>query len=537
MSASTSASTSDRRPPPLRSPSPRPRHGWAALPAAALLAACTTTIESSTSYTGSSSAQTLNLGGYAVEPSSYVYPQILTSLDKSARDTTASWLSISAFMSGTAPIASGGRNYYAWNGTINGINSAYWPSGGVARMRILFKDGTTYTPGVTFDDLGCLLENGSLTFEQRAVACAGHDSGTLHLVDGDPIHSSSRSYLSLRETPVVRFQGNVVSDPALNYYAAVDPQSTRTTLAAWKSVNGFSVGTGSLPGYEPVVTASYFNHGDLELGRYMNCVKKTANGAIACYVSNYGDPAVATPGPGNSPTAALAATIGRTANGLVATVAMEYRPNSATHRVTFFAFDATGARATAAVLDTQGAKNLPGACLSCHGGLFNSTTSAVSGAHFLPFDVDNFTYSTSAGFTLAAQQDAFRALNKLVLETGPTAGITEVVNGWYGNNLGSTGPDQDTSFVPPGWDGQEVVYQEVVKPYCRGCHLALADTAGRFVVDFNTSAELSSYNTTALNRICELYDMPHAQVTRKLFWQSPARGHLIGEYSWPTACN
>lgn len=39
-----------------------------------------------------------------------------------------------------------------------------------------------------------------------------------------------------------------------------------------------------------------------------------------------------------------------------------------------------------------------------------------------------------------------------------------------------------------------------------------------------------------MTRVCELYDMPHSEVARKNFWQSPARGHLIGEFNWPTAC-
>lgn len=32
-------------------------------------------------------------------------------------------------------------------------------------------------------------------------------------------------------------------------------------------------------------------------------------------------------------------------------------------------------------------------------------------------------------------------------------------------------------------------------------------------------------------------DMPHAEVTREKFWQSPARGHLIGALNLPTACD
>jgi hypothetical protein len=30
--------------------------------------------------------------------------------------------------------------------------------------------------------------------------------------------------------------------------------------------------------------------------------------------------------------------------------------------------------------------------------------------------------------------------------------------------------------------------------------------------------------------------IPTAEVARKNFWQSPARGHLIGELNLPTAC-
>jgi mono/diheme cytochrome c family protein len=272
----------------------------------------------------------------------------------------------------------------------------------------------------------------------------------------------------------------------------------------------------------------------------MNCVKKTTSAALACYVTNYGDPSAVSPGPGDDQARSLAATVARDPAGLVATVAMEYRPGAAANRVTFFAFDDTGARVTRVVLDSEGLKTLPGACISCHGGRFNGATDSVTGGHFLPFDVDNFSYSTTAGFTLAAQQDAFRALNKLVVGAGPTAGITELVNGWYDNDLSTSGPDQDADFVPAGWSGQEVTYREVVKPYCRGCHIALDDAtpgAAPAIVDFNTYSELNGYRFTAMNRVCELHDMPHAEVTRKRFWESPARGHFIGEFNLPTACN
>lgn len=502
-------------------------------------AACTTNLETSTAYTGTADTKAIPISGFTTEPGGWVYPQVLTSLDVGARDAGATWQSLGAIRATTTPTTSDGEDYYAWSGTMSGFTNATWPSGGVARVRMLFQIGNDLTPGFSFDDLGCLLSDLSKNFEQRAFACAGHDNGHFHLVDGDPIRSSSRDYISLRETPRVLFQGNVVADPAVDYYAAVDPQSTRTTLNAWKSVNGFNPNGTAQPGYDPAVSTTYFNKGDLELGRHMNCVKKSTTAALACYVTNYGDPAQVVPGPGDNANASLGAAVARDPDALVATVAMEYRPGSALHKVTFFAFDAAGARVTRVVLDSEGAKNMPGACLSCHGGRFQSATDSVAGAHFLPFDVDNFSYSGAAGFTLAAQQDAFRALNKLILGANPTPAITELVNGWYDSDLGTAGPDQDTDFVPPGWEGQETTYQEVVKPYCRGCHVTLDDPAAGApqIFDINTYDELSAYRFVAQDRVCERYDMPHAEVTRKLFWKSPARGHFLGEFNLPTSCN
>jgi len=503
----------------------------------AATAACTTTVASSTAYTGTSTAQSIQIGGYTTEPSSWIYPQVLTSLGVGAKDPGATWVSIGAFRAGSSPISSGGQDYYPWNGTLTNFTNATWPSGGVARVRVLYQQGTDYTTGFTFDDLGCLLANAGSTFLQIASACQSHDSGYLHLVDKDPVRSSTRSYISLRETPTVKFQGQVIADPALDYYAVVDPTSTRTTLADWQHLNGFDGFGGSMPGYGTIAKATYYNQGDLELGRDMNCVKKLTGTALACYVTNYGDPAGA-PGPGNSATASLAAAIAHNTAGLVATVAMEYRPNNAANRVTFFAFDAAGNRVTKVVLDGQGAKNMPGACLSCHGGRFNNATDSIAGGHFLPFDVDNFSYSTAVGYTLSAQQDAFRALNGLIVGANPTPAITELVNGWYDNNLTPGGPDQDTDFVPTGWVGHEVVYREVVKPYCRGCHVTLDDPAAApQIFDINTYAELYNFRFVAMTRACELYDMPHSEVARNKFWQSPARGHMIGEFNWPTACD
>jgi len=156
-------------------------------------------------------------------------------------------------------------------------------------------------------------------------------------------------------------------------------------------------------GFGPVVNARYFNEQDSRFGRDMNCIAKLGGDELACYVTNYGEPVERVPGPGDDPGAALEATITRDPKGLVATVAMEFRANSSTDQVTFYAFDGNGDRTTTVILDGEGGKGMPGVCLSCHGGHYDGTAHSVTGAHFLPFDVDNFEYSGVAGFRLADQ--------------------------------------------------------------------------------------------------------------------------------------
>jgi hypothetical protein len=497
-----------------------------------LTSSCVINTESVTEYNDSiaNSSRSIPINGLTTERSGTVQAQVLTSLYTSERDPAATWQTIGTFTASSTGTTSGDTDYYGWNGTLTNFTQNTWPTGGVARVRMLYNIDGDLTAGFTFDDLGCPLSNPG-DFESDAFACAGHDNGHMHLVDGNPVSRSSKPYISLRETPQVKFQGNIVTNPPADYYAQIDPTNQRTTLAAFKARNGFSATNTALPGYEPVVAATYFNRADLELGRRMFCVRKVAGGAVACFVTNYGDPAQPPPGPQDAEAPSLAAAVSQNAAGLVATVAMEYRPNDAANRVTFLAYNSVGVRAELVELDTEGAKAIPGACLSCHGGRFNAAADRVTGAHFLPFDVDNFGYSSTAGYSLASQQNAFRALNNLVLATGPTTPITDLVNGWYGSNLGTTGPIQNTDFVPVGWAGQELMYREVVKPYCRSCHVALD------VNNFTTYDSLKF--SAAKQRACDndFKDMPHAQVTRRNFWESTARGHLIGEFSWATPCD
>lgn len=500
------------------------------------LGACIYSTDASSVYDGTAASQSIALAGLNTEPGGYAYPQILTSLNVGAKDSSATWLSLAALPIGTTPVMSGGEEYFPFAGSVGNFTDAHWPPGGVARMRVLVPQGSTYGNAITVDDANCLTANSHLDFEDRAALCVSHDSGYLHFVDTDPVSPSDLDYISLRETPPIVFQGNVAFDPADDYYDAIDPDSERTTLEDWQTVNGFD-GTGrSLPGYDDVVSAVFYNRGDLELGRDMNCVRRTNTDVIACYVTNYGDPnAPGGPGPGDARNPSLDAAIAKTAAGLVATVAMEYRPAATSNRVTFYAFNDIGDRVNAVELDSEGAKNMPGVCLSCHGGLLEGDT--VDGAHFLPFDLDALAFRGGTGpYSRMGQQDEIRALNAIVADAGPTPAIAELIDGWYGGNLGTLGPPQNTSFVPAGWTTQRVVYLEVVKPYCRTCHVALEE-APRYITDFNAFGDMSARAAAVADRVCDVHDMPHAEVTRMNFWNSPARGHLIGELNLSTACD
>jgi hypothetical protein len=107
---------------------------------------------------------------------------------------------------------------------------------------------------------------------------------------------------------------------------------------------------------------------------------------------------------------------------------------------------------TEALLDTDGAKAVPGVCIACHGGTYNAAGAPhnVSGARFLPFDTPSFLYDqVNARFSATSQNEAFRTLNIIARNTdtdgsGPPAlapgqvcssitcqTIRDLIDGWY----------------------------------------------------------------------------------------------------------
>lgn len=308
----------------------------------------------------------------------------------------------------------------------------------------------------------------------------------------------------------------------------------KCTLHGWKTANGFDTGTDT--------SAVYYNAGDLGLGREMHCKRNPADtAAIACYVTNYGPNFP----PAADPAAALSNAISRTAP--IATVAMEFVPSRLSNPgVRFYVYLHTGnsdstdgdVLVPTAALDSEGQKNVPQVCMSCHGGSY--AAGKVKDASFLPFDVTSFSYDNrlfSAPlftttvevplYSLAFQQENFRKLNSLVKATRL---ITDSIAGFIDDlyepcSVDSPGcksafsPDNPMP-APPGWKMKPKLYSLVVAPYCRTCHLAQRPEIDWTNFDPFDSAAIESYvcQTNPNNRVP--HRMPNAEVSYKKFWSS-----------------
>lgn len=348
---------------------------------------------------------------------------------------------------------------------------------------------------------------------------------------------------------------------ASKYYCSigVDPndcgvgKTPQYAFSQWKLDNGFPSS-----GFPPA-HAFYYNQGDLQLGRDMNCVQSGQN--IACYVSNYGPPPFlngaenpAWPDPDNAVSAAVNQTLPGDPSGfgLFATVAMVFNPNGFPNGdlVTFYVFvpdpnDPTHQNeilANNAALDGEGAKSVPRMCMACHGGAYTDNTntqypynSKAPGINFLPFDMWFFQYSPNA--PLSAQQEGFRQLNQLVRLThaqpNPQApysdnAIVESIDVQYNtssqyqsgqcgnqnlapcvNVLGAQVPRDPPP--PSGWSSNPNLYAYVFRPYCRMCHLGQSYRAGN-PADLTFDSFISFPAPEIQTLACSSHDMPHAEV-------------------------
>lgn len=356
-----------------------------------------------------------------------------------------------------------------------------------------------------------------------------------------PVTVYNDANLPTGPTYLMPITGGSITDNSVDYQTATDanPGGSRDTLDHWKSANGFP-GSGE-------ASAIFFNNGDLKFGRDMHCRVTNPNGATACYVSNSG-----VVGTDDEATALSDARDPSVAP--VATVTMEYDPTAADGlNVQFWAYKSNGTYLAKPALDGQGGKPMPDICLGCHYGYFDGTSHKVSGAAFLPFDVASFHYDVQgdphAGSPNAsAVQEQFRQLNAIVLGTVPNAsdvhtGYQQLMNLWYPggvNNAGSTYSFTNGAAQLSGtpFAGHEQLYDGVVAPACRTCHISHGGTdnwTSFAQMNGPLRSLIQSYSCgtgSAATLGTVTFSMPHAEVPFKRFWGDGLASTLSNELSF-----
>jgi hypothetical protein len=164
---------------------------------------------------------------------------------------------------------------------------------------------------------------------------------------------------------------------------------------------------------------------------------------------------------------------------------------------------------TAAQLDTQGRKELPHVCMSCHGGRYDPVTRAVIGASLLPLLPHRLQ---------RADAQAARRINDIVLASSPAPAIANQIQQWNAS--------QGEVPVPPGWAQQAGLYRQVIEPYCVTCHFAQRGT-----LSFESFGQLYAARDAVQRAVCSRFTMPHSEILFRKFWSEGGIVSLPGMLS------
>ena len=171
----------------------------------------------------------------------------------------------------------------------------------------------------------------------------------------------------------------------------------------------------------------------------------------------------------------------------------------------------------ATVLDSEGPKYTPHACMACHGGTFDSTTGRVTGASLLPIDPGLVVFGSQPGSDRAASEEGVRSLNAMVAASNPAPAVANYIQGLYNGQVANAGSVAQADYVPTGWSQQSDVFRLVVKRDCIMCHLT-APTA----LTFDSWAGFSQYAVPIKVDVCSVHSMPNAEVPYNNFWSASA---------------
>jgi hypothetical protein len=341
-----------------------------------------------------------------------------------------------------------------------------------------------------------------------------------------------------------------------------------TTFQAWKNEVGID-NDAQHPG-NPTHVARFINQVDLNLTRDHHMVYYGRDRAAA-YVCNYKGPFPTARDPTGlfPPQDEIDALIKdikpNSTENVIACVAMEFstrgqrgQPPSPTPFTKFLIFGPDGALWSTVDLDGRGPKGVPNVCTACHGGKFDYedadghfepqvVTQRPPGdlaAHFLPFDIANFAFSSD--LTTDQQEQAIFKMNQdvynierdrwtigtngfVIIDGFGSLSIQKLIAGWYGDDVtpNNIAPHLDRHYIPPRWDADGIHHDAYFNAYshsCRTCHVAMDRAAAEedptvisglakpLVCDQPTS--VSSAATT------NEHVMPNAKVTFDRFWLS-----------------
>ncbi len=180
-----------------------------------------------------------------------------------------------------------------------------------------------------------------------------------------------------------------------------------------------------------------------------------------------------------------------------------------------------GSLRTGTVLDSQGRKGVPHACLSCHGGRYDAATGKVIGASLLPLVPARYPRTSLSTGGADSAQEEIRRINQIVLQSNPAPGVADLINAMYNGSPNTPGAIANDTAVPSGWSQQVGLYRQVVGPYCSSCHFA---QRGPF--NFRSWGNLLQNKNAVQRTVCQELTMPHSEILFRKFWTEGNPGSL-----------
>jgi len=271
--------------------------------------------------------------------------------------------------------------------------------------------------------------------------------------------------------------------------------------------------------------AAFADLRDLGLGRRVNCIPRNG-GMTLCWATSHGHVPAADAGVNGEALAGLSDIVTdiKSINIIMISGTQAFfgtweDPSSAPRLIggSFGPFDREFSYAKSAdpvygtALDSQGRKSVPQACLSCHGGRFDTSRKVVVGASLLPLIPAHLTFSSPQARINSEEQ--IRRINQIVLESNPSPTISAQINALYNGTPGTPNTRANDAAVPAGWASQPGLYKQVIAPYCGSCHFSQTGP-----LNFATFANVQGNKQRIQQAVCVNFSMPHSEQGFRRFW-------------------